>query len=50
MRPTSTLPLLATLALLATAATPLQPKPTATDPAARKAIERVAERSRTLKG
>jgi thiol-disulfide isomerase/thioredoxin/outer membrane lipoprotein-sorting protein len=50
MRPTSTLPLLATLALLAGAATPLQPKSAATDPAARKAIERVAERYRTLKG
>ena len=50
MRPTSTLPLLATLALLAGAATPLQPKSTAADPAARKAIERVTERYRALKG
>ena len=50
MRPTSTLPLLATLALLAGAATPLQPKSPATDASARKAIERVAERYRTLKG
>jgi thiol-disulfide isomerase/thioredoxin len=49
MRLTRTLPLLTTLAVLAVAATPLQPKPKPTDPAARTAVERVAERYRTLK-
>ena len=48
MRPTPTLPLLATLALLAGAAAPPS-KPAATEGAARKAVERVAERYRTLK-
>jgi thiol-disulfide isomerase/thioredoxin len=50
MRPTRSLPLLATLAVLACAATPLQPKPPATDLRARQALERVADRYRTLKG
>ena len=50
MRPSRSLPLLATLALLASAGMPLQPKPPATDQLARKALERVAERYRTLKG
>ena len=52
MRSTRTLPLLATLVLLASlaaAATPLQPKITTADPAARQAMERVVERYRTLK-
>jgi len=49
MRPTRSLPLLATLALLASAAMPLEPKPPATDALARKALERVAERYRALK-
>ena len=35
---------------MACAATPLEPKPPATDLVARKAVERVAERYRTLKG
>ena len=50
MRSTPTLPLLATLALLACAATPPEPAPPGTDALARKAVERVAERYRTLKG
>jgi thiol-disulfide isomerase/thioredoxin len=49
MRPSRSLPLLATLALFASAGMPLEPKPPATDPLARKALERVAERYRTLK-
>ena len=35
---------------MACAATPLEPKPPATDLVARKAVERVADRYRTLKG
>jgi len=53
MRPSPTtllLLLLAALAVFASAATPLQPKPPATDTMARKALERVAERYRTLAG
>ena len=50
MRPTRSLPLLAALVLLASAGMPLEPKPPATDPLARKALERVVERYRTLKG
>jgi thiol-disulfide isomerase/thioredoxin/outer membrane lipoprotein-sorting protein len=50
MRPTPALPLLATLVLLACAAMPLEPKPPATDQLARKSMERVVERYRTLKG
>src|SRR5262245_9611505 len=49
MRPTPALPLLATLALLACAAMPLEPKPPATDQLARKSMERVVERYKTLK-
>jgi len=49
MRPTPALPLLATLLLLACAAMPLEPKPPATDQLARKSMERVVERYRTLK-
>jgi thiol-disulfide isomerase/thioredoxin len=50
MRSTRTLLLLATLAFLASAGMPLEPKPPATDQLARKAVERVAERYRALKG
>ena len=50
MRPFPSLALLATLALLASAAMPLEPKAPNTDQLARKALERVAERYRTLKG
>ena len=50
MRPFHSLALLATLALLASAAMPLEPKAPNTDQLARKALERVAERYRTLKG
>ena len=50
MRPTRSLPLLAALVLLASAGMPLEPKPLATDLLARKALERVVERYRTLKG
>jgi thiol-disulfide isomerase/thioredoxin/outer membrane lipoprotein-sorting protein len=55
MRPTPTFPLLATLAalvplaILAGAAKPLEPKAPATDQLARKSMERVVERYRTLK-
>jgi len=50
MRPFHSLALLATLALLASAGMPLEPKAPNTDQLARKALERVAERYRTLKG
>jgi thiol-disulfide isomerase/thioredoxin len=50
MRPFPSLALLATLALLASAGMPLEPKAPNTDQLARKALERVAERYRTLKG
>ena len=50
MRLSRSLPLLAMLALVASAGMPLEPKPPATDPLARKALERVVERYRTLKG
>ena len=50
MRPFHSLAVLATLALLASAGMPLEPKAPNTDQLARKALERVAERYRTLKG
>jgi hypothetical protein len=50
MRPTTTLPLLVAILFVAAAAIPLEPKAPATDQMARKALERVTERYRTLKG
>jgi len=50
MRLSRSLPLLAMLALVASAGMPLEPKPPATDQLARKALERVVERYRALKG
>lgn len=44
------LPSLVVLAVMASAAAPLKPKPPAMDIQARKALERVAERYRTLRG
>jgi thiol-disulfide isomerase/thioredoxin len=49
MRSTPTFTLLAAVALMAGAGMPLEPKRPATDQAARKAVERVTERYRTLK-